>query len=111
MKQFSDTTIYLSAYAKLPTDMPSGEVYKSLDIGLIIDYDTNKIEGASITLITDETKEFLKQIITGYNLKNGIEPLVEEIKKRYFGNSQKAICVALKLIYEKYVNWCKEQRP
>lgn len=108
MVQFSDTSIYVSAYSKLPGDMPSGEIYKYLDIGLIIDCRTDVIEGVSITLITDETKDFLKGIITGASLTEGMEPLIEQIKKRYFGNSQKAICVALRLVYDKYIGLKKE---
>ncbi len=110
MRQYTDTTIYVSAYSKLPSDMPSGEIYKYLDIGLIIDCKTDVILGVSITLITDETKDFLKDIINGFSLEKGIEPLIERIRKRYFGNSQKAICVALKLVYERYLELRKEYR-
>lgn len=103
MKQYSNNSIYLSAHAKLPTDMPSGELYKAVDIGLVIDPDSGLIEDVSITLLTDESKAFLKQLIVGYNIdENAIEPLTEKIRQRYFGASQKAICVALRLIYEKY---------
>ena len=109
MKQYSENSIYLSAYAKLPTDMPSGEMYKAVDIGLIINHDSGEIEDASITLLTDEARTFLKQIIVGHNLnQRSVEPLIEKIKTRYFGASQKAICVALKLIHEKYLVWKKE---
>ncbi|MBR0600632.1 DUF3870 domain-containing protein [Sinanaerobacter chloroacetimidivorans] len=111
MKQYSENSIYLSAYAKLPSEMPSAEMYKALDIGLVINWETGEIEDASITLLTDEARSFLKQIIVGYNIdKNAIEPLLERIKKRYLGASQKAVCVILKLIYEKYINWRQEHK-
>lgn len=109
MNKYSASSIYLSAHAKLPTDMPSGEMYKAVDIGLIINYDSGLIEDASVTLLTDEARFFLKQIIVGHNInENNIESLLEMIKKRYLGASQKAICVALKQIYEKYLIWKKE---
>lgn len=108
MKQYSESSIYLSAYAKLPTDMPSGEMYKAVDIGLVINPEIGNIEDVSITLLTDEPKLFLKQIIIGYNLNDKpIEPLIETIKSRYLGASQKAICVALKLVHEKYLAFKK----
>lgn len=109
MKQYSEKSIYLSAYAKLPSDMPSGEMYKAVDIGLIIDPDTGEIEDASVTLLTDEARSFIKQVVVGYNINDGgsIDPLLNKIKARYFGSSQKAICVSLKLIYEKYVSFKK----
>lgn len=106
--EYAKTTIYLSAYAKLPIDMPSGGMYKALDIGLIIDHEKEEIADASITLLTEETKRFLKSIMIGYQFgSGGIEPLLDEIRKRYFGSSQKAICVTLKLIFDKYSNWKK----
>lgn len=108
MQKYSDKSIYLSAHAKLPADMPSGEVYKALDIGLVINFKTGEVEDASITLLTIEAISFLKQIIVGYNMNdNTIEPLLEIIKSRYFGASQKAVCVALRLIYEKYEDFKK----
>ena len=108
MNKYSENSIYLSGYAKLPLEMPSAEMYKALDIGLIINLDSGEIEDASITLLTDEAKGFLKQIIVGYNLeKNTIDPLLDKVRKRYFGASQKAICVVLKLIYEKYLSYKK----
>ena len=112
MKIYTESSIYLSAHAKLPSDMPSAEVYKSLDIGLIINSKTGEIEDASITLLTIESIDFLKQIIVGYNFNdNTIESLLDKVKRRYFGASQKAVCVALKLIYEKYVEFKHKQLP
>lgn len=88
--------------------MPSGELYKAVDIGLIIDPESGLIEDVSITLLTEESKAFLKQLIVGYNInENAIEPLADKIRQRYFGASQKAVCVALKLIYEKYAGMQK----
>lgn len=108
MEKYRETSIYISAYAKLPTEMPSAELYKSLDMGLVIDSQTGEILDAAITLVTEETKKFLKGILVGESLgEKGMEPIIEEIKARYFGTSQKAICVTLKLIYEKYLNLLK----
>jgi len=106
MKQYSENSIYLSAYSKLPAEMPSAEIYKAIDIGLIINTDTGEIEDASVTLLTDEARNFLKQILIGYKLnQDTVDPLIETIKKRYHGASQRAICVTLKLLYEKYVKF------
>lgn len=109
--KYSDKSVYFSAHAKLPSDMPSGEVYKAVDVGLIINSKTGEIEDAAITLLTTEAISFLKQIIVGYNLnENSIDGLTEKIKNRYMGASQKAICVTLKLIYEKYADWKKDNK-
>lgn len=106
--QYSENSIYISAFAKLPSDMPSAEMYKAVDIGLVINPESGEIEDASITLLTDEARSFLKQIIVGYNIdKDSIDPLISHIKKKYYGTSQKAICVALKLVFEKYLEYKK----
>ncbi len=110
MKKYSENSIYISSYAKLPSEIPSGGMYKSIDIGLIINMETHVIEGVSITLVTEEAKCFLSQILEGYCMDDGIEPLIEIIKKKYFGSSQKAVCVTLKLVYEKYLSKIEEMK-
>ncbi len=109
MKEYSCDSVYFSATAKLPSDMPSGEMYKAVDIGLVINPKSGLIEDTSITLLTDEARTFIKQLIVGFNINDSpIEDLIEVIRARYFGASQKAICVALKLIHEKYISWQKQ---
>jgi len=109
MGKYSKATVYFSSYAKLPEELPSAHYNRNLDIGLIINFQTGDIEGLSCTLITEDTKEFLKSIIVGYNLNDGIDILIEELKSRFFGSSQKALCVTLRSIYEKYQTFLKEK--
>jgi len=112
--KYPKKTIYISSFSKLPTGIPSESVYKSLDVGLIINTETGIIENASVTLLTDIAAEFLRDIIVGFNLKeDDPESLFDEIKTRYHGSAQKAIIVAIKKVVEKYEdlasdNWSKE---
>jgi hypothetical protein len=109
MKKYSDDSMYISAYAKLPADMPSGGIYKAVDVGIVFNSISGEIEDAAFTLITSEAVSFLKQIIVGYNIYDKpIDDLLCRIKARYLGASQRAICVALKLIYERCNDWRKE---
>lgn len=95
--------IYVSSFAKLPAGIPSENVYKVLDIGLVINEETGEIEKVSITLLTDVAVEFLSEIIKGFNIKNqDVSELVEEIKLRYHGSAQRAVIAALKNVIEKY---------
>lgn len=108
-KKYNDQTVYFSAYAKLPEEMPSAYCYKGIDIGLVIDTQTGKVVDASFTLITEEARTFLKEIILDHDLhKEGIDPIIESIKCRFFGSSQKAICVALRGVFEKYQMWLQK---
>lgn len=100
---YSKKTIYISSFAKLPLGIPSECVYKTLDVGLVINTETGVIENASVTLLTDTPIEFLREIIIGFNVRDeNLDILLEEIKSRYHGSAQKAILVALRKVVEKY---------
>ncbi len=100
---YSKETIYISGISKLPTGMPSENVYKSVDVALIINKKTGIIENTSITLLTDVASDFLRSLIVGFNIREtDIEVLFDEIRERYHGSAQKAIIVAIKKIAEKY---------
>lgn len=109
LKEYSEDTVYFISYAKLPSEIPAANMHKVVGLGLIINRKTGIIEDSSCTLLTEEAKDFLKQLLVGYKLhENGIEPLIEKIKDRYHGLAQKAICVALKGTYERYLAWKEE---
>ncbi|MCT4592761.1 MAG: DUF3870 domain-containing protein [Anaeromicrobium sp.] len=108
MDQYSSNSVYFISYAKLPTDISAAHVHKVVGLGMIINPDTQIIEDVSCTLLTQEAKSFLKTIFVGYDLeKDGIDNLLEKIKSRYHGMAQKALCVAAKSTYLKYLEWKK----
>ena len=110
MKIYNKDTVYFIAYAKLPTEISAAHVHKVVGVGMIINKETGIVEDASCTLVTPEAISFIKQIIVGHNLhKEGIEPIIEGIKQRFHGASQKSLWVASKGTYEKYVMWKKEK--
>ncbi|QXM06719.1 DUF3870 domain-containing protein [Crassaminicella indica] len=109
MKKYNENAVYFISYAKLPKEIPAANMHRVVGVGLIINKATGIIEDTSCTLITEEARAFIKQTIVGYNVhENGIEPLIEKVKNRFHGLSQRAICVALKGTYEKYMIWKKE---
>jgi hypothetical protein len=57
--------------------------------------------------VTREAKIFLKDIIRGYNIyeNNGIEPLIDKLKSRFYGASQKCIAAILRDVYKKFCKW------
>ncbi|QEK13231.1 DUF3870 domain-containing protein [Crassaminicella thermophila] len=109
MKRYSENTVYFISYAKLPTEISAANMHRVVGVGMVINIDTGIIEDTSCTLITEEARSFLKQVLVGYNLhENGIEALIKKVKYRFHGSSQKAICVAIKGTYEKYITWRNE---
>lgn len=106
MNLYSDTTVYFIAYAKLPGTIAAAKLLEVVGVGLVINYENGVIEDTSCTLITEEAKLFLKEIIRGHNLKTeGIDSLIDKINYRFHGMSQKAICVAVRAAYEKFETW------
>ncbi|MCR1899574.1 DUF3870 domain-containing protein [Irregularibacter muris] len=106
IRKYSEDSVYFSTTSKLPSGAPSEQVYHALDIGLIINSKTGVIEDISATLLTEETRDFLKELIIGFNLhETDLEVLLNRLKFRYFGYAQKAICVAIKHINFNYLKY------
>lgn len=93
---------YFSASSKLPEAFPSGEVYKFVDVGVIIDVESMEIVDASVTLVSRAAKGFLSSKIIGQRLtEEGVNEIEEELKRTYHGTALKAVVVALRQIHEK----------
>ncbi len=108
-KYYSDDTVYFISYAKLSNSIPAGKLLEHVGIGLVINKENGIIEDISCTLLTDEAKLFLKDVIIGYNIHNNdISNLLSLITSRYHGFSQKAVCVAVQGAYERYLQWKNE---
>ncbi len=108
-KYYSDDVVYFISYAKLSHSIPAGKLLDHVGIGLVINKANGIIEDISCTLLTDEAKFFLKDIIVGYNIHdNDINKLLSLISSKYHGFSQKAVCVAVQGAYERYIQWTNE---
>ncbi len=106
MKKYSDETVYFISYAKLPSEISAANLHKVVGVGLVINYKTGIIEDSSCTLITDEARGFLKQLLVSHNIhEEGVDGMINAVKSRYHGLAEKAICVSLKSSYERYMIW------
>jgi hypothetical protein len=106
---YSNETVYFISYAKLPDNMTAGLMHKIVGLGMVINYKTGVIEDISCTLMTSVAKRFLDDVFIGYNLMDqGVEPLVEQVKFRFHGNSQKSLCVVVKENYKRFIDWKKK---
>lgn len=107
---YSDETVYLISYVRLPENIPASLFNGYVGIGLVINYKTGVIEDNSCTLVTKVARNFLNDLIIGYNIyeNDGIEPLVDIIKKRFNGASQKCIIAILRDVHKKFLKWKKE---
>jgi len=103
-----DNTIFLTGYAKLPSSTTAEKLYEVIAVGAEVDPETGEIIDSDCTLATDLGRRFFKKITVGYSLKSGIEPLLQSFEKRYHGSARKAIITAMKLMYDKWQNFEKE---
>ena len=110
-KKYKPTTVCFISFSKLPSDTTLYELHKVISVGLIIDYTTGVIEDLITSLIVTETQDFVKSLIVGQNIHDQpISTIIKEIKFRYHGAAQRAICVGLKQSYDRYMAWREEQQ-
>lgn len=106
---FGEDTVYFVSYAKLPDNTSATHLHKVVGVGFLINTKTGIIEDVMVTLISDLCKEFLAYLMIGHNIeKDGVDGLVEKVEKRFFGYSQKAVIVAIKGVYKRYLQWKQE---
>ncbi|NLW39452.1 MAG: DUF3870 domain-containing protein [Tissierellia bacterium] len=106
VRDFGEDTVYFVSYAKLPSDTAATYVHKVVGVGFLINTKTGIIEDVMVTLISDLVKEFLAYLMIGHNIdRDGIDGLIEKIEARFFGYSQKAVIVAIKGVYRRYLKW------
>lgn len=98
-------SVFFSGYAKLPSGITVTEMYRIIGVMIVVDMETETIMEADCTLITETGRNFVRNIVEGFCLTKGIEPLLRVIDLRYQGNAKRAIISALRIIYDKYKSY------
>ncbi len=102
MNKYNKNTLYIVGDSKTAINNPITVQYSAYFIALIIDSEGAVIIDVGVSTTLQETRDFVKSIFIGYQMEKGQNPLIEEIKQRYHGSSQKALIVAWKDAYKKY---------
>lgn len=92
-----------------PSGVPLFEAYKQIGCIIYVNINTHVIEDASFTTVNPLTNQFLRDILIGYNLKDGILPLVQEFRERLQLVAQKAFIKALEACYHRYLDYCQKK--
>ncbi|MDR0813523.1 MAG: DUF3870 domain-containing protein [Oscillospiraceae bacterium] len=95
-------TVLISGYAKLPAHITSEEVYKTLVTVVLVDFESGLISAGECSVITDLSKDFIADLLRGYNLNDGPDKLMAQLELSYFGQAKKAIETSLRAIFAKY---------
>ncbi|HHY38182.1 MAG TPA: DUF3870 domain-containing protein [Clostridia bacterium] len=95
-------TVFFSGYAKLPSTITAGKLYEVQAVTVEIEPQTGMILNADCTLSTQLGRRFVRKILRGYDLDQGIEPLIAEIQARYYGGAKSALISALRMMYQQF---------
>ncbi len=98
-----ERTIFVAGHASLPQGMAAKGIYGTLAIVVEVDKRYGVIVQASCTLVTQQAQEYIRSILVGYCLRDGVEELIKEVKERYHGAAQNALIAALKDLHRTYM--------
>lgn len=93
-------TFFISGHARLPKTVTAQHVYETVGITLEVEPRHLVIVDASATLITEHARAFLRSLLVGYSLQDGVEPLLRDVERCYHAGSQRALLAALTDIWE-----------
>ncbi|GAA4840255.1 DUF3870 domain-containing protein [Paenibacillus vulneris] len=99
--QYDKDTIYIVGDAQVPLNNPITQQFSAFFIGLVVDTTNHKIIDAGCSSTIPLTSDFVRSIFIGHHMLN-LDPVAEEIRRRYHGSSQKALIVAYKDAQKKY---------
>ena len=94
--------VLISGYAKLPANITSEEVFKTLVVVALVDMEFGTIVNVECSVVTEVAKNFIASMIIGYNLNDGPEKLIARFDAQYYGQTKRAIETSLKMIFAKY---------
>ena len=100
-REFNDNEIFVSGYAKLPSNITASKLYEVIAVVILVDKNTGDILDAECTLSTRLGRDFVNYILIGKNIKD-VEIINKEMDEKYFGTAQKAVVTAFKNCKKKY---------
>ncbi|MBN8235255.1 DUF3870 domain-containing protein [Halobacillus kuroshimensis] len=96
-------TIFVAGHAKLPAGMAANHISESLTLTLEVDRKYGVIVDASCTLATEHGRSFVKALLKGYSLQDGVEEPAAELKTGYLGKAGNALEASLKDAHKQYL--------
>jgi len=103
MMDYAPNTIFVTGVARPAKDDPIASEYQVFFLSLVIDPQTDMIVDATCNTAREMTKDFIRQLLVDRDLAAGLDDIVQEIRRRFFGLAQKALIVALKDAYNRYM--------
>lgn len=100
---YEKNVIYILGTAKISKSDPISAMYDIFFIGIILERDSGKIIDSTCNMVRDVTADFIRSILNGYNLRDDINLIEEEVRNRFYGIAQKAVIASVKDARNKYL--------
>lgn len=95
-------TVLVTGFAQGPRGTTIYETHKTIGVVLVINVSTGIIEEAEFTVNTSLLNSYLSEVVKGYNLHEGIQPLLERVKEKILIPSQGAVVQAIRSAGDRY---------
>ncbi len=94
--------ILVTGFSKIPGGIAGSDVYSLIGLGLVIDTETGIILEADTNLVIELARKYIRDILVGQKITD-LPQLEYKFKSEYHGSARKALVVAIKICYDKYL--------
>lgn len=93
--------IFISGYAKLPSNITASKLYEVIAVGLIVNKEDGTIKDSDCSLATSMAIDYVKGLLIGENI-NEFDLIEKKINAHYYGSAKKSLISALFNCKRKY---------
>ena len=101
--------VFLSGYAKLPENTTAQKLYNHLVLVVTVQLPQGIIQDADCTMATQLGRQFIQELLAGYDLHRGPEPLTALLAQSYYGHLRRALQTCIKGICLQFDQLCRAQ--
>ncbi|GIP37746.1 hypothetical protein J31TS4_10260 [Paenibacillus sp. J31TS4] len=98
---YDKDTVYVVGDAQTSVNNPITQQYSAFFVSMVVDTTNHKIVDAGCSATIPLTSNFVRSLLIGHSMLE-LEPVADDIRRRYHGSSQKALIVAFKDAQKKY---------
>ena len=102
--------VFLSGYAKLPENTTAQKLYNHLVLVVTVQTPQGIIQDADCTMATQLGRQFIQELLAGYDLHRGPEPLTALLAQSYYGHLRRALQTCIKGICLQFDQLCRAQQ-
>lgn len=97
-----ENKVLVTGYSKIPGGIAGSDVYSVIGLSLLVDATTGKILEADTNLVISLARRHINDILVGEKITD-LQALEYRFKSEYHGSARKALIVAMKICYDRYL--------